>query len=263
MSDIYDESTRFYPLGRSAARSDQPLHIPASEFGFTGISYHSGLPVARHNGVPVAPVFDRRARRELFLKRLLLDIPLSVMALVLLSPLLLVIALAIRLSGPGPVIFQQKRVGLNGADFTLYKFRTIAAEHQDDSGIAQVVTDDKRVTPVGRLLRATSLDELPQLWNILVGDMAVIGPRPMVRGQLAAGRDYREHVPYYDYRTLVRPGLSGWAQANGYRGSTQDPAAAHERIDHDCAYVQNFSIWLDFKIIGLTITREFLTGSGV
>jgi lipopolysaccharide/colanic/teichoic acid biosynthesis glycosyltransferase len=83
-----------------------------------------------------------------------------------------------------------------------------------------------------------------------------------VRGQLAAGRDYRELVPYYDYRTLVRPGLSGWAQANGLRGSTKDPAAARERIDHDCAYVQNFSLGLDLKIIVITIAREFLTGSG-
>lgn len=262
MSDIYGGSTRFYPRARSASRSAAPLHTSGDPAGFTGVTFHNGLPLARHQGVPVAPSFDRRARRQLLLKRLLLDIPMSALALLALSPLLLLIALVIRFSGPGPVIFRQTRVGLNGADFTLYKFRTIAQEHRDESGVEQVTAGDDRVTPIGRLLRATSLDELPQLWNILVGDMALIGPRPMVRGQQAAGQDYRELVPYYDYRTLVRPGLSGWAQANGLRGSTKDPAAACERIDHDCAYVQNFSIGLDLKIIALTIKREFLTGSG-
>lgn len=263
MSDIYGGSTRYYTRARDANRTNVPLHTPSDLIDFTGISLHHGLPLARHQGLPVAPAFDRRARLQLLLKRLLLDIPMSAMALLVLSPLLLLIAAAIRLSGPGPVIFRQTRVGLNGIDFTLFKFRTIAQRHRDESGLDQVVADDERVTSIGRLLRATSLDELPQLWNILIGDMAVIGPRPMVRGQLAAGRDYHELVPYYDYRTLVRPGLSGWAQANGLRGPTSDPAAAHERIDHDCAYVQNFSLWLDVKIIAVTVTRQFLTGSGV
>jgi lipopolysaccharide/colanic/teichoic acid biosynthesis glycosyltransferase len=262
MSDIYGGSTRFYPRARDAARSGLPLHTNDDQAGFTGVSLHHGLPLARQGGAPVAPSFDRAARRQLLLKRVLLDIPMSALALLVLSPLLLVIAAAIRFSSRGPIIFRQTRVGLDGADFTLFKFRTIAEKRGDDSGGDQVVADDERVTPIGRLLRATSLDELPQLWNILVGDMAVIGPRPMVRGQLAAGRDYRELVPYYDYRTLVRPGLSGWAQANGLRGSTKDPAAARERIDHDCAYVQNFSLGLDLKIIVITIAREFLTGSG-
>jgi lipopolysaccharide/colanic/teichoic acid biosynthesis glycosyltransferase len=263
MSDIYGGSTRFYTKAREASRSNVPLHTPGDQIDFTGVSLHHGLPLARSQGVPIAPTFDRRARRHLLMKRLLLDIPMSAMALMVLSPLLLLIAAAIRLSGPGPVIFRQTRVGLNGVDFTLLKFRTITQQHRDETGIEQVTADDERVTPIGRLLRATSLDELPQLWNILIGDMAVIGPRPMVRGQLAAGRDYHELVPYYDYRTLVRPGLSGWAQANGLRGPTSNPAAAHERIDHDCAYVQNFSLGLDVKIIALTITRQFLTGSGL
>ena len=118
------------------------------------------------------------------------------------------------------------------------------------------------MTRIGRFLRNTSIDELPQLWNILCGDMAVIGPRPMVLGQRAAGADYREVVPYYDYRHRVRPGLSGWAQANGLRGSTEDLAAARRRIDHDCAYVQNFSLLLDLRIILKTIATEFLVGSG-
>lgn len=257
MSDIYGGSTRFYPKARDASRSSQPRHTSDDQAGFAGISLHHGLPLAWQHGTPVAPSFDRSARRQLLLKRWLLDVPMSAMALLVLAPLLLLIAAAIRLGGPGPIIFRQARVGLAGKDFTLFKFRTIAVNDNEDGPPSA-----DQVTPIGKLLRATSLDELPQLWNILVGDMAVIGPRPMVRGQLAAGRDYHELVPYYDYRTLVRPGLSGWAQANGLRGSTQDPAAARERIDHDCAYVQNFSLGLDLKIIVITIAREFLTGSG-
>jgi lipopolysaccharide/colanic/teichoic acid biosynthesis glycosyltransferase len=133
----------------------------------------------------------------------------------------------------------------------------------DLSGVRQTAPDDDRVTPVGRFLRTTSIDELPQLWNILRGDMSVIGPRPMVKGQLAAGSSYRQVVPYYDYRHMVRPGLSGWAQANGLRGPTTDAVSARQRIDHDCAYVQNVSLALDLKIILQTIRREFLTGSGL
>jgi len=173
MSDIYGGSTRFYPRGRDAARSGLPLHTFDDQAGFTGISLHHGLPLARHQGMPLVPSFDRRARRQLLLKRLLLDIPMSAMALLVLSPLFLLIAVAIRLGGRGPIIFRQVRVGLDGEDFTLFKFRTIAVENRDETGSDTVVAD--QVTPIGRLLRATSLDELPQLWNILVGDMAVIG----------------------------------------------------------------------------------------
>jgi lipopolysaccharide/colanic/teichoic acid biosynthesis glycosyltransferase len=119
------------------------------------------------------------------------------------------------------------------------------------------------VTPVGRFLRRTSLDELPQLVNVIVGDMSLVGPRPHVEGMLAAGVDYAELVPYYNLRHVMRPGLSGWAQANGLRGPTDSAEAARARIDHDVAYIQNFSIWLDLKIIWLTLVKEFVTGSGV
>ncbi|MDB5539292.1 MAG: exopolysaccharide biosynthesis protein [Devosia sp.] len=199
---------------------------------------------------------------QLRLKRLLLDLPLATLALLAFSPLLLAVSLAIGLTSKGPVLFPQWRVGLDGEMFRMLKFRTIRVEACDESGLNQVVEKDCRVTPIGRFLRATSIDELPQLWNILVGDMAVVGPRPMVHGMRAAGVDYREAVPYYDYRHLVRPGLSGWAQVNGLRGPTSDMTSAKLRIDHDCAYVQNFSLGLDVGIILKTIFRQFLTGSG-
>jgi lipopolysaccharide/colanic/teichoic acid biosynthesis glycosyltransferase len=213
--------------------------------------------------MPVAPQASLARALQLFLKRVLLDIPLSLAAMVVLSPFLLAVAIVIRATSSGPALFAQQRVGLNGRSFRLLKFRTMRVEHCDDSGLAQVVANDDRVTPIGNFLRRTSLDELPQLWNILIGDMAIIGPRPMVEGMKAAGLDYRQAVPYYDFRHRVKPGLSGWAQANGFRGPTADMAAARRRIDHDCAYVQNASLLLDVRIIARTIVREFLTGSGV
>jgi lipopolysaccharide/colanic/teichoic acid biosynthesis glycosyltransferase len=118
------------------------------------------------------------------------------------------------------------------------------------------------VTAVGRFIRRTSIDELPQLINVLRGEMSLVGPRPHVAGMKAAGMPYRTLVPYYDARLAMPPGLTGWAQANGYRGMTTDAASAIARVDHDIAYVQNFSVWMDIKIIGKTIVGEFMTGSG-
>ncbi|MBN9316186.1 MAG: sugar transferase [Devosia sp.] len=227
------------------------------------MAWQSGLPLWLSGGTPSVRPAGRWLGLQLRLKRLLIDIPLSAMSLIVLSPLLIGLAVAIRLTSKGPALFRQPRVGLGGSDFMMLKFRTMRIEACDATGLAQVVADDDRVTPVGRFLRATSLDELPQLWNVLVGDMAIVGPRPMVRGQRAAGVEYREAVPYYDYRHRVRPGLSGWAQANGLRGPTTEIKSAKDRIDHDCAYVQNFSLALDVRIIIQTIAREFLTGSGV
>lgn len=224
------------------------------------MSLQGGLPLRLSGGVPVPPAgrwLERRLRRQ----RLLLDLPVSLLALLGLAPLLLV-ALAIRLTSRGPVLFRQRRIGRNGMAFDLFKFRSMRADAGDPSGVRQTARGDPRVTPVGRLLRATSIDELPQLWNIVRGHMSVIGPRPMVEGQLADGAEYSRLVPYYGYRHLVRPGLSGWAQVNGLRGPTTDATVARRRIDHDCAYVQNVSLLLDLRIIVQTIRREFLTGSG-
>jgi lipopolysaccharide/colanic/teichoic acid biosynthesis glycosyltransferase len=145
----------------------------------------------------------------------------------------------------------------------MLKFRTMYDDHADPTGQAQTRPDDERITPVGRLLRRTSIDELPQLINVITGDMSLVGPRPHVAGMLAAGIDYAELVPYYNLRHTMRPGLSGWAQANGLRGPTDSAEIARARIDHDIAYIQNFSIWLDLKIIWLTLVKEFVTGSGV
>ena len=222
----------------------------------------SGLPLMMLDGHPVVPLPSRARSTQLALKRIM-DIVLAGGALIVLLPLLAGIALAIRLSGKGSVLFRQSRPGLNGQPFELLKFRTMRHDACDVEGLKQATSNDERVTRLGKFLRATSLDELPQLWNILIGEMSIIGPRPMVSGMLAVGRDYRELVPYYDFRLLMKPGLSGWAQANGFRGPTDAIGPAIARIDHDCAYIQNFSVALDIKTIAQTLFREFITGTGL
>jgi lipopolysaccharide/colanic/teichoic acid biosynthesis glycosyltransferase len=188
---------------------------------------------------------------------------IALSALLVLGPLLAVAAAAIRLTSRGPILFSQYRLGLDGATFRIYKFRTFEVDECDPSGRSQTVANDPRVMPIGRFLRRTSIDELPQLLNVLKGDMSIVGPRPHVAGQYAAGMAYDELVPYYFRRNAVRPGITGWAQVNGFRGPTTDEAMARGRVDHDIAYIQNFSIALDLWIIVLTIWREFVTGRGV
>jgi lipopolysaccharide/colanic/teichoic acid biosynthesis glycosyltransferase len=185
-----------------------------------------------------------------------MDIVIAGVTLVVLSPILLGIAAAIATGSRGGVFFRQDRLGKHGQLFTIFKFRTMYVDQGDLTGVSQTVDADPRVTPLGRYLRRTSLDELPQLLNILKGDMSLVGPRPHVPHMLAGGVRYEELVPYYNLRLRVLPGLSGWAQVNELRGSTVDPAKARARIDHDIAYAQNFSIWLDLRIIWRTITDE-------
>jgi lipopolysaccharide/colanic/teichoic acid biosynthesis glycosyltransferase len=222
----------------------------------------SGLPYRWCGAAPVIPELTPARRRALALKRLL-DIVLAAIALVVLSPLLLAIFFAIRLSGPGPALFRQVRAGRGDRPFTLLKFRTMFPDRGDHTGIAQTIAGDDRVTRVGALLRRTSLDELPQLWNVLRGEMSLVGPRAHVFGMRAGGMEYERLVPYYALRHAMPPGISGWAQVNRLRGPTEDAARARARIDHDIAYIQNFSVWLDIRIIWLTLWREFVAGTGV
>lgn len=233
---------------------------PASRNNAGGGLQH-GLPLRVRNGVPILPSRSLKLAVHDLIKRTI-DIGLSAGALVALTPTLLGFAVAIRLTSRGPVLFRQWRTGRNGVPFRIYKFRTMQVDACDPTGVRQVAAGDAGVTPLGRFMRSRSLDELPQLFNVLRGDMSLIGPRPHAIGMKAAGVPYEELVPYYDVRHSVRPGLSGWAQANGLRGPTIDAQTARSRIDHDIAYIQNQSLWLDFKIIWRTIKSEFLTGSG-
>ena len=221
----------------------------------------SGLASCWAEGRPVLPDLTPARRRTLARKRIL-DVVLAGFGLLLLAPFLAAIALAIKLSSRGPAIFGQVRIGEAGRPFRMYKFRTMRQDDCDPHGQDTPSLGDRRITAIGRVLRRTSLDELPQLLNVLRGDMSLVGPRPHVRSQKAGGLRYGRLVPYYAIRQSVRPGMTGWAQANGYRGSTADPLRARLRIDHDVAYIQNLSVLLDLRILILTIWREFLTGSG-
>jgi len=222
----------------------------------------SGLPFALVDGHAEPPVKTGRRRRHLASKAVF-DVLFSIFALALLSPLLVLIAIAVRLSSRGPIIFKQRRHGLNGVPFTMLKFRTLYVDREDPAGTVQAVARDARMTPFGRVLRRTSLDELPQILNVLAGHMSLVGPRPHAIGMLATGRPYEDLVPYYQDRFQMKPGLSGWAQINGLRGPIGDEESAIARIGHDIAYIQNFSMWLDLKIVVLTIRNEFIFGSGI
>jgi lipopolysaccharide/colanic/teichoic acid biosynthesis glycosyltransferase len=193
----------------------------------------------------------------------LIDVALSAMAILILFPLLVTVAVLIRRTSPGPAIFTQLRPGLLGKPFRLYKFRTMYADREDRSGAQQTIKGDSRITPLGAWLRKTSIDELPQLFNVLLGQMSLVGPRPHPIHMIAGGKPYEELVPYYAARWAMRPGLTGWAQANRLRGPTDDTRKAIARIEHDIAYIQNFSVWLDIRILVRTALTEFITGSGL
>jgi lipopolysaccharide/colanic/teichoic acid biosynthesis glycosyltransferase len=191
-----------------------------------------------------------------------IDVIGASLGLVLFAPLLIGIAIAIKATSPGPVFFRQKRYGYRNRRFWIFKFRTMYADLGDPRGTRQTTAGDPRVTPVGRLLRRSSLDELPQLINVLKGDMSLVGPRPHVPGMLAGGMLYEELTPYYFQRHTMRPGITGLAQVSGYRGSTVAPLSAIERLDYDLQYITRWSLWLDLLIIMRTATREFFMGSG-
>jgi lipopolysaccharide/colanic/teichoic acid biosynthesis glycosyltransferase len=236
----------------------------ADHWGWDGaplITRHSGLTLPFADAMPVLPAFGPERRLALRGKRVF-DILAASAALFLLLPLMLIVGLLIKVTSKGPVLFSQQREGLNGKSFALLKFRSMRTEACDASGVAQTVRDDPRVTWIGRIVRRTSIDELPQLLNVLRGDMSLVGPRPHVPGMKSAGMLYRDLVPYYDLRLQMLPGLTGWAQANGLRGETTNARLARARVDHDIAYIRNFSLWLDIKIILKTIQNEFVGGSG-
>jgi lipopolysaccharide/colanic/teichoic acid biosynthesis glycosyltransferase len=202
-----------------------------------------------------------RRRGRLAVKRAV-DIVGAAFALVLLLPLLALSALAIRLTTPGPIIYSQLRRGLNGKPFRIYKFRTFYADHCDASGVRQAIPGDRRVTQIGQLFRRTNIDELPQLWNVLKGDMSLVGPRPHAIGMYAGGVRYEQLVLVYPMRLLVKPGITGLAQLRGFRGPTWNRVQARMRIVCDLQYVAECSNLLDVKILVLTLLQELRGGTG-
>lgn len=181
------------------------------------------------------------------------DVVVAAALIVLLSPVLLAVAAAVKFTSKGPVFFVQRRWGKGNVPFLLYKFRSMHVDLQDRSGIAHTVKNDPRVTAVGRFIRRSSLDELPQLFNVLLGDMSLVGPRAHVLGMHAAGVRYEDLVPEYFARHAVRPGITGLAQVRGLRGEVTDAAHAQARVDSDLEYIRTFSVWRDIRIMLATV----------
>lgn len=180
----------------------------------------------------------------------LFDFTFAFLIIILLSPIYLIIALLIRLDSKGPVMYKPQRKGESGSTFQCYKFRTMYVSHDPLSGTKSTAVNDPRITRIGKFLRKSDLDELPQFFNVLKGEMSVIGPRPH-RTNLQ--NDFRKSVNDYMVRSYVKPGITGWAQVNGWRGPTVTTEQKSERVEHDLWYIENWSFWLDVKIIFLTI----------
>lgn len=203
-----------------------------------------GLPVINIRRVPLHDPLNR------FMKRAV-DIFGASVALILFSPIMLGTMLAIKISSPGPLIFKQERVGLKNKPFMMYKFRSMVVQTEEEEKKGWTTKNDPRVTKVGKFIRKTSIDELPQLFNVFKGDMSLIGPRPE-RTQFV--EKFKEEIPRYMIKHQVRPGLTGWAQVNGFRGDT----SIRGRIDCDLYYVENWTMGLDFKILILTFFKGFV-----
>jgi putative colanic acid biosynthesis UDP-glucose lipid carrier transferase len=182
------------------------------------------------------------------------DRVLALLILVLITPLMLVIAVAVKVTSKGPVFFRQKRNGWNGNVIKVYKFRTMYVHQEHDGRVSQATKNDPRITPLGAFLRRTSLDELPQFINVLQGRMSIVGPRPHA---LAHSDYYKELVPRYMLRHKVKPGITGWAQVHGFRGETETLEKMEKRVEYDLYYIEHISLWLDLQIIAMTIIKGF------
>jgi Undecaprenyl-phosphate glucose phosphotransferase len=210
-----------------------------------------GRGVDRFGGAALACVSGRpHNHARAFLKRVE-DIALASLLLALSALPMLAIALAIKLDSPGPVFYRQRRHGFNNGVITLWKFRSM--RHDPDAPLQQVRANDPRITRIGHVLRRTSLDELPQLFNVLKGDMSLVGPRPHAVGMKTGERELQDIVAEYAHRHRVKPGITGWAQVNGSRGPLETPAAVRRRVRYDLDYVARASLWLDLKILLRTI----------
>lgn len=203
-----------------------------------------GLPVVNIRYVPLSNTFNAMVKR-------LMDVVGSLCCIILFSPIMLAACLGIKLTSPGPLIYRQVRVGLHNRSFEMYKFRSMEVQPETEETKAWTVKNDPRVTGIGKFMRKTSIDELPQLFNVLKGDMSLVGPRPE---RPFFVEKFREEIPRYMVKHQVRPGMTGWAQVKGYRGDT----SIRKRIDCDLYYIENWTLGLDIKILFLTVFRGFV-----
>jgi Undecaprenyl-phosphate glucose phosphotransferase len=203
-------------------------------------------------GLPMTALAQRPLRAsERFFKEIF-DRSVAALLLLILSPLLLACAVGVKLTSPGPVFFRQERHGLGNRIFHVLKFRSMRSDLQDVTGARQTQRNDARVTPLGAFLRRSSLDELPQLINVLMGDMSLVGPRPLPVQMRVEDRLNYEIVAEYAFRHRVKPGITGWAQVKGHRGAVDTAEGLQSRVAHDLYYIENWSLWLDLKILFMT-----------
>ena len=199
--------------------------------------------------VPVLDVFDKPIADWDVVMKAAFDRCVALLALVALSPLMLGVALAVKFTSRGPVLFKQKRHGFNNELIEIYKFRSLYVDQCDPTASKIVTKNDSRVTPVGRFIRKSSMDELPQLFNVLKGDLSLVGPRPHAVESRQADTLYEQVVDGYFARHRVKPGITGWAQVNGWRGGTDTPEKLQRRVEHDLHYIENWSVLLDLRIL--------------
>ena len=247
------------------ARRDSEIKYLLNELSDTAVSikylpdfFNYGLvhsSMTAIGGLPVINIYDTPLDDpgNTVVKRLV-DIILSILILLLISPIFLFITICVKLSSPGPAIFKQVRYGLNGEEINIYKFRSMTTL-DNGSVVKQAGKNDPRLTRIGSLLRRTSLDELPQFINVIQGKMSIVGPRPHA---VAHNEEYRKLVPKYMQRHLIKPGITGWAQINGWRGETDTLEKMQKRVEFDLFYIKHWSLWMDIRIIILTVFNGFL-----
>lgn len=241
---------RMHDILRQFLNSSANLYIIPDIFTFQLMSLNAfqacGTPVIALSASSMSSRKEALKRTE--------DLILGILALLVASPLMLFIAAGIKLTSPGPVFFRQWRHGLGGEEIRVWKFRTMRVT-EDGRSFRQAVRNDSRVTPFGALLRRTSLDELPQLFNVLAGNMSLVGPRPH---PVAQDESFRELLPGYMWRLKIKPGITGWAQVNGWRGETDTVEKMEQRVRHDFHYIENWTLSFDMKILWLTLRRGFV-----
>lgn len=219
---------------------DYYKYIPARPY----VEEVEGLPIINIRYVPLDNVINRLIKR-------MFDIVVSLICIVTFSPIMLFTAVMIKLTSPGPIFYKQERVGLNRKNFMMYKFRSMKVQTKGEDKVTWTTKDDPRKTKFGNFIRKTSIDELPQIFNVLKGDMSLVGPRPE---RPFFVEQFKESIPKYMVKHQVRPGITGWAQVNGWRGDT----SIEKRIEFDLNYIENWNFWFDIKIMFLTVFKGFV-----
>jgi len=249
----WSEEDRIRDLTLALATAPVRVRLAPDLIGFQFVDHA----FTSRSGLPLLKVLDRPMTGWSFAAKWIEDQVIAITACLLLAPLMAMLAAAIKLDAPGPVLFKQRRYGFNDNLIEVWKFRTMRVDCADADCARQTTKDDPRVTRIGRFLRKTSLDELPQLFNVLRGEMSIVGPRPHAVATKAEGNLFHDVVDGYAARHRVKPGITGWAQVNGWRGETDTVDKIRRRVEYDLYYIDNWSVWLDLQILLRTAVALF------